>query len=36
MGKYKEKIREIVLEGKAKALNKEEILSLVNDALDIL
>ena len=36
MGKYKEKIKEIVLEGKAKALNKEEILSLVNDALDIL
>lgn len=36
MGKYKEKIREIVLEGKAKALNKEEILGLVSDALDIL
>ena len=36
MGKYKEKIREIILEGKAKALNKEEILDLVKSVLDIL
>lgn len=36
MEKYKEKIREIVLEGRAKALNKEEILGLVKDVLDIV